>query len=35
MNKIKVCLRYLGGPGYQNGIGEELGASLFQLPVVK
>ncbi|CAH2017006.1 unnamed protein product [Acanthoscelides obtectus] len=25
--KMKICLRYLGGPGYQQGIGQELGVS--------
>jgi hypothetical protein len=25
--KMKVCLRYLANPGYQSGIGEELGVS--------
>ncbi|CAH1982309.1 unnamed protein product [Acanthoscelides obtectus] len=25
--KVKICLRYLGDPGYQQGIGQELGVS--------
>ncbi|CAH1990869.1 unnamed protein product [Acanthoscelides obtectus] len=24
---MKICLRYLGDPGYQQGIGQELGVS--------
>ncbi|CAH1982811.1 unnamed protein product [Acanthoscelides obtectus] len=27
IHKIKICLRYLGDPGYQQGIGQELGVS--------
>ncbi|CAH1957582.1 unnamed protein product [Acanthoscelides obtectus] len=27
IHKMKICLRYLGDPGYQQGIGQELGVS--------
>ena len=27
LHKMKICLRYLGDPGYQMGIGRELGVS--------
>ncbi|CAH1960740.1 unnamed protein product [Acanthoscelides obtectus] len=27
IRKMKICLRYLGDPGYQQGIGQELGIS--------
>ncbi|CAH2016692.1 unnamed protein product [Acanthoscelides obtectus] len=27
IHKMKICLRYLGDPGYQQGTGQELGVS--------
>ncbi|CAH2008037.1 unnamed protein product [Acanthoscelides obtectus] len=27
IHKMKICLRYVGDPGYQQGIGQELGIS--------
>ncbi|CAH2003652.1 unnamed protein product [Acanthoscelides obtectus] len=32
IHKMKICLRYLGDPGYPQGIGQELGVSQAMVP---